>query len=193
GLKAYLIAQDLTQLQAAYGRDESIVSHCQVRIAAAPNRLETAELLSNLAGRMTVRHTTRTYTGGRLEPALMHLMAAEQDTERPLLTPDEALRLPADDLLIFMAGHAPIYGKKIKYYNDQEFTRRARFPAPPTANRRPITPETTAAAETRTPPGKDGATGLPPPVPPVEEPGPPRRPAPPEPPAKRTWRRQASP
>jgi type IV secretion system protein VirD4 len=64
-------------------------------------------------------------------------MAAEQDTERRLLTPDEALRLPADDLLIFTAGHAPIYGKKIRYYNDKEFTRRARITALTTADQRP--------------------------------------------------------
>jgi type IV secretion system protein VirD4 len=136
GLKAYLIAQDLTQLHAAYGRDESIVSNCQVRIAAAPNRIETAELLSKMAGSMTVHHTARTYTGGRLNPVLMHLVAAEQATERRLLTPDEALRLPADDLLIFVAGHAPIYGKKIKYYNDREFARRAQISAPMAVNQR---------------------------------------------------------
>lgn len=31
--------------------------------------------------------------------------------------------------------HALIYGKKIKYYNDKEFTRRARFRAPAKPNR----------------------------------------------------------
>ena len=122
-----------------------------MRIVSAPNRIETAELLSKMAGSMTVHTTTRTYTGGRLNPVLMHLMAAEQATERRLLTPDEALRLPADDLLIFVAGHAPIYGKKIKYYNDKEFTRRARMAAPTTAHRRPTPPENTAAAEPPTP------------------------------------------
>jgi type IV secretion system protein VirD4 len=159
GLKAYLIAQDLTQLQAAYGRDDSIVSNCHVRIASAPNRIETAELLSKMAGSMTVRHTTRTYTGGRLDPALMHLMAAEQDTERRLLTPDEALRLPADDLLIFVAGHAPIDGKKIKYYNDKEFARRARLGAPTTAHRRPPGPTTPIVADRLTPPPVPTAIG----------------------------------
>jgi Type IV secretory system Conjugative DNA transfer len=44
GIKAYLIAQDLAQLYAAYGHDESIVSNCHVRIAYAPNRIETANL-----------------------------------------------------------------------------------------------------------------------------------------------------
>ena len=200
GLKAYLIAQDLTQLHAAYGRDETIVSNCQVRIAAAPNRIETAELLSKMAGSMTVHHTTRTYTGGRLEPALMHLMAAEQATERRLLTPDEALRLPADDLLIFVAGHAPIYGKKIKYYHDKEFTRRARISVPMTADRRRPALEKAAAAEPRLPLVGDGATASPSAGRPVEELDIPRRDGPPEPSdvptleqnVLRVWRRRTA-
>ena len=38
GIKAYLIAQDIAQLWGAYGRDESIVSNCHIRIAYAPNK-----------------------------------------------------------------------------------------------------------------------------------------------------------
>jgi len=33
--------QDLSQLYAAYGRDESIVSNCDVLVAYAPNKVET--------------------------------------------------------------------------------------------------------------------------------------------------------
>ena len=44
GLKAYLITQDLTQLYNAYGRNESIISNCHIRIAFAPNKIETAKL-----------------------------------------------------------------------------------------------------------------------------------------------------
>ena len=207
GLKAYLITQDLTQLHAAYGRDESLVSNCQVRIASAPNRIETAELLSKMAGSMTVHHTTRTYTGGRLNPMLMHLMAAEQDTERRLLTPDEALRLPADDLLLFVAGHAPIYGKKIKYYNDKEFTRRARISTPTTADRRPPATENTLGAGTSAPPALDGEVAPdqigPSPTrakleasdPPGrdQEPADPPGATPPERDAHRSWRRRTAP
>src|SRR4051812_30739464 len=46
GLKAYLITQDIRQVVDAYGQNESIVSNCHVRIAFAPNQVETAELLS---------------------------------------------------------------------------------------------------------------------------------------------------
>jgi type IV secretion system protein VirD4 len=41
GIKAYLIAQDINQLYAHYGRDEAITSTCHVQCAFAPNRIET--------------------------------------------------------------------------------------------------------------------------------------------------------
>ena len=54
GVKAYLIVQGLEQLYAAYGRDESIVGNCHIRVAFAPNKIETAELLSKMTGTTTV-------------------------------------------------------------------------------------------------------------------------------------------
>lgn len=40
------------------------------------------------------------------------------------------MRLPEDAALIFAPGSPPIYGTKIRYYIDQEFSVRAK-PAPP--------------------------------------------------------------
>ena len=135
GITAYLIVQDLAQLSHAYGRDESIISNCHVRVAYAPNRVGTARLISEMAGTMTVHKAARTYTGNRLNPMLTHVMAGEQETSRPLLTPDEAMRLPDDAALIFVAGHPPIYGQKIRYYQDPVFSERATIPPPQHADR----------------------------------------------------------
>ena len=130
GIRAYLIVQDLTQLAQAYGRYEAIISNCHVRIAYAANKVETAKLISDMVGTMTVHKETRTYTGSRLNPVLMHVMASEQETSRPLLTPDEVMRLPDDGALVFVAGHPPIYARKIRYYEDPTFQARAALPAP---------------------------------------------------------------
>jgi type IV secretion system protein VirD4 len=136
GIKAYLITQDVSQLAAAYGgasgRDETIMANCHVQIAFAPNKIETMELLSQLAGAMTVRNETRSYSGSRIG-IRSHVMVNSAETQRPLLTPDEARRLPDDDALIFVAGHAPIYGKKIRYFVDPTFAERARIALPPSA------------------------------------------------------------
>jgi type IV secretion system protein VirD4 len=167
GITAYLIVQDLAQLSHAYGRDESIISNCHVRVAYAPNRVGTARLVSDMAGTMTVHRQARTYTGNRLNPMLMHVMAGEQETGRPLLTPDEAMRLPDHAALVFVAGHPPIYGQKIRYYQDPIFSERAAIPPPqhadrlahdesPWALRAPRPEEGDAVAETSSP--TDGAS-----------------------------------
>jgi type IV secretion system protein VirD4 len=135
GIRAYLIVQDLTQLAHAYGRYEAIISNCHVRVAFAANKVETAKLISDMVGTMTVHKETRTYTGSRLNPVLMHVMASEQETSRPLLTPDEVMRLPDDASLVFVAGHPAIYSRKIRYYEDPEFRARASIPAPSQSDR----------------------------------------------------------
>lgn len=124
GLKALLIVQDLSQLQKAYSREESIISNCHIRIAYAPNKIETAELLSKMTGVATVAHATRNYSGKRLAILMDGVSTNEQLTQRPLLTADETMRLPPDDELVFVAGHSPIYAKKIKYYADANLSKR---------------------------------------------------------------------
>jgi type IV secretion system protein VirD4 len=82
-------------------------------------------MLSKLAGTTTVRSEQRSYSGGRFG-FHNNVQISSSESERPLLTPDEARRLPPDDALVFVAGHAPIYGRKIKYYEDRTFSERAK-------------------------------------------------------------------
>ena len=143
GLKLYLIAQDLSQLETAWGgKSKTLVANCAIRIASAPNDVATAELLSKMCGTMTVRHTIRNYSGSRLSTLLPHTMIYDQDTQRLLLTPDEVMRLPgprkADDgtivepgnLLVFASGRAPIYGVQPLYFRDKTFIQRSSIQPP---------------------------------------------------------------
>jgi type IV secretion system protein VirD4 len=143
GLKLFLIAQDLSQLDTAWGaKSKTIIANCAIRIASAPNDVGTAELLSKMCGTMTVRHTVRNYSGSRLSALLPHTMTSEHDTQRPLLTPDEVMRLPGPrksdtgeivapgNILVFVSGHPPIYGMQPLYFRDPIFIRRAAIPPP---------------------------------------------------------------
>jgi type IV secretion system protein VirD4 len=143
GLKLYLIAQDLSQLETAWGtKSKTLVANCAIRIASAANDVATAELLSKMCGTMTVRHTVRNYSGSRLSALLPHTMTTEHDTQRPLLTPDEVMRLPGPrktdtgeivepgNLLVFASGQPPIYGVQPLYFRDRTFTQRAAIPPP---------------------------------------------------------------
>lgn len=80
---------------------------------------------------MTVFRETRSYTGNRRAPFLFHIIASEQESQRPLLTPDEAMRLTEDGALVFIAGSPPIFGRKLRYYEDPVFRARASI-SPPT-------------------------------------------------------------
>lgn len=137
GIKAYLIIQDLQQLYATYGKEESITSNCHVRIAYAPNNVQTAELLSKMSGTTTVIKKSITASGKRMSVMLTNISETHQETSRSLITPDEASRLPAakknaageiieaGDMLIFVSGQAAIYGKQILYFQDESFRARA--------------------------------------------------------------------
>jgi type IV secretion system protein VirD4 len=130
GLKAYLITQDLSQIYSAYGRDESIIANCHIRVAFAPNKLETAQVLSNMLGQMTILKEHQSQSGKKSDFYLNHISKSEQFYQRPLLTPDEVMRLDKDDALVFVSGHRPILAKKIKYYQDPVFKQRANIPSP---------------------------------------------------------------
>ena len=93
GMKAYLIIQDLAQLYSAYGRDESIISNCHIRIAYAPNKTETADLLSKMTGTATVVKHRVSKSGKRFSWILNQVSEDRQEVSRPLLTPDECSRL----------------------------------------------------------------------------------------------------
>jgi type IV secretion system protein VirD4 len=142
GIKAYLIAQDIAQLWGAYGRDESIVSNCHIRIAYAPNKIETAEWLSRMAGTATIVKEDITQSGGRFSVLLKTVSKTFHQVSRPLATADEILRLKAPlkskgdiitepgDMLVFVAGHAPIFGTQSLYFRDPVFLARASLPPP---------------------------------------------------------------
>jgi type IV secretion system protein VirD4 len=145
GIKCYLICQDIAQLRSretGYGRDESITSNCHVQNAYPPNRIETAEHLSRLTGQTTVVKEHITTSGLRTSALLGRVSRSIQEVQRPLLTPDECMRMPgpvkdgngdidkAGDMVVYVAGYPAIYGKQPLYFQDRIFQARAAIPAP---------------------------------------------------------------
>jgi len=129
GVRAFLIAQSLNQIEKTYGPNNSILDHCHVRVAFATNDERTAKRISEALGTKTELRAQKNYTGHRLAPWLSHMMVSRQETQRPLMTPGEVMQLPGDDAIIMVAGMAPVRGKKLRYYHDRNFTHRV-MPAP---------------------------------------------------------------
>ena len=104
GLKAFLIAQSLNQIEKAYGQNNAILDNCHVRVSFATNDERTAKRVSDALGTATEMKAQRNYAGHRLSPWLGHLMVSRQETARPLLTPGEIMQLPPSDELVLVSG-----------------------------------------------------------------------------------------
>jgi type IV secretion system protein VirD4 len=130
GLKSFLIAQSLNQIEKAYGQNNSILDNCHVRVSFATNDERTAKRVSDALGTATEMRAMKNYAGHRLSPWLGHLMVSRQETARPLLTPGEVMQLPKEEELVLVSGCQPIRAKKARYYEDAEL--KARILPPPT-------------------------------------------------------------
>jgi len=124
GLKAFLIAQSLNQIEKAYGANNSILDNCHVRVSFATNDERTAKRVSDALGTATEMRAMKNYAGHRLSPWLGHLMVSRSETARPLLTPGEVMQLPPADEIVMIAGVPPIRAKKARYFEDKRFTER---------------------------------------------------------------------
>jgi type IV secretion system protein VirD4 len=129
GVRAFLIAQSLNQIVKAYGENNSVLDNCHVRVAFATNDERTAKRISDALGTATEQRAMRNYAGHRLSPWLGHVMVSRQETSRPLLTPGEVMQLPQSDELVLVSGLPPVRAKKLRYFDDGNFSSRV-LPAP---------------------------------------------------------------
>ncbi len=131
GIKSFLIAQSLNQIEKAYGANNSILDNCHVRVSFATNDERTAKRVSDALGTATEMKAMKNYAGHRLSPWLGHLMVSRSETARPLLTPGEVMQLPPSEEIVMVAGTAPIRAKKARYYEDSRFKERVLPPPYP--------------------------------------------------------------
>ncbi|MGD9471706.1 MAG: conjugal transfer protein TraG [Novosphingobium sp.] len=131
GIKGFLIAQSLNQIEKAYGQNNAILDNCHVRVAFATNDDRTAKRVSDSLGTATEMRAMKNYAGHRLSPWLGHLMVSRSETARPLLTQGEIMDLPDDDEIVMMSGIHPMRAKKARYYEDRRLAARVLPPPDP--------------------------------------------------------------
>lgn len=143
-VRLFLIIQDTQQLKGTYEEAgmNSFLSNSTFRITFAANNYETANLISQLCGNKTVKQTS--YSG----PQFLNLNPASRssnisEVQRALLLPQEVIQLPRDEQIVLIESMPPIRSKKIKYFEDEFFTKRLLKPTfVPT-----LTPYTPPSAE----------------------------------------------
>ncbi len=155
GLKSFLIAQSLNQIEKAYGPNNSILDNCHVRVSFATNDERTAKRVSDALGTATEMRAMKNYAGNRLSPWLGHLMVSRSETARPLLTPGEIMQLPPTDEIVMIAGTPPIRAKKARYFEDARL--RERILPPPDLQRGSISGKADDWSELPVPPRPDVA------------------------------------
>ncbi len=126
GVTFWLLLQDLAQLRATYGeRWQTFVANCAVLQAFGTNDWETAEYLSKLTGEATIRvgseNVSTGVSRGRHAQRQHGSSSTTSERGRRLLTPDEVLRLPAEEQLVFLRGEHPVRARKLAYHRDVEF------------------------------------------------------------------------
>jgi type IV secretion system protein VirD4 len=131
-IRVILVLQDLAQLEAVYGKaaSQAILSNLKTNIYFATNTPSTAQQISMMLGDMTVRETTRNKRDGAWKES------SEQFRRRPLMKPEEIMRMRDDEAIILVTGQRPIAAKKLAYYREPIFLARCQ-PPPATSDRIP--------------------------------------------------------
>ncbi len=138
GLKAFLIAQSLNQIEKAYGPNNAILDNCHVRVSFATNDERTAKRVSDALGTATEMRAMKNYAGHRLSPWLGHLMVSRTETARPLLTPGEVMQLAPDREIVMVSGVMPLLASKARYFEDPRLSARIVAPPPQLAAQRSV-------------------------------------------------------
>ena len=119
-IKLWLIWQDLSQMQGIYkDRWSTFIANAGMRQFFNVNDLQTADYVSRFLG-----NETREILGQNLQPGQFGGSGNISAIQRPLLTPDEVLKLHPDNQLLLFDRLPPVLARKLVYYDqatDPEF------------------------------------------------------------------------
>lgn len=127
GMKACIITQDLNQINNIYGKDNYVVSNCQVQVYHTPSDNNSAKYLSDKLGNETIESTSSSRNSVLLP---MPNSYSDSYISRPLMYPNEVSTLDPAKLLVFCKGLSPILCNKIRYFEDPVFLPRTKILPP---------------------------------------------------------------
>jgi type IV secretion system protein VirD4 len=111
GIEALFITQDLGQIETVYGRQDasSILGSCATIRVFGLGRAEfpTAQWAANTLGDQTMLAQSVSKSVGRVDS----ISSSEQS--RKLMTPDQILQIPADEMLMLIASRPPLRIRRI--------------------------------------------------------------------------------
>jgi type IV secretion system protein VirD4 len=132
GITFYIIVQALNQITDKYGANHSFLDNCKTVCLFAPGKIEDAKMFSEMIGKESVLKQSVSSSGNRFSAGLNNLNTSSQEVERSLINPDELMKMPPSDAVIYNQGMPPYMAKKVVYYMDSRFSSRSGLPAPAT-------------------------------------------------------------
>jgi type IV secretion system protein VirD4 len=130
GIRMFVLVQDIVQLEELYGDKQSFDSGAETRIVYAPNKIETAEKLARMTGKTTITEEKASHSKDVIGIKAGSVSINTDKVGRDLYTADEFLMLSNSDVVIFVKGQPPIYGRKAFYFDNPVLKGRAKMPAP---------------------------------------------------------------
>jgi type IV secretion system protein VirD4 len=123
--KCLLILQSFKQLDEVYGKSNSIIDNCTIRVTCGTLCDQTAERISRLLGTQSL---IRPQISLSKRPGLFvsdQVSVSYQEYGRPLKTVDEVLSMPFPQNIILIGNSRPYLARKFLYYQDPIFKSRA--------------------------------------------------------------------
>lgn len=145
GIRMFFLVQDIVQIEELYGDKQSFDSGAETRIAYAPNKIETAEKLARMTGKTTVSEEGASKSQGLFGLKGGNVSVSNNKHGRDLVTADEFMVLNDQDMIVFVKGQPPIYGRKAFYYENPTLLARASMPPPKESTRLRVSKKASAA------------------------------------------------
>lgn len=149
GIRMFFLVQDIVQIEELYGDKQSFDSGAETRIAYAPNKIETAEKLARMTGKTTVTEEGASTSQSIIGIKGGNVSVSTNKTARDLVTADEFMVLHDQDMIVFVKGQPPIYGRKAFYYENPTLAARASIPPPKESARLRVSEEAAVQAGTQ--------------------------------------------
>ena len=121
GGRFFIISQTIPGLDDIYGESgrRSLQGGAGVQIYMTPQDDRTADVLSNALGRSTI--TAISESQSRVQGMDDSANVSRRSEERPLVSANELLRFPLDEVLVLPEGQYPIRARHIRYFEDRHF------------------------------------------------------------------------
>ena len=119
GVAIWIGVQSLAQLEARYGRPnaQTIITNCATKIALHGLDVQTAEYVSRMLGDATVVVERESTTHAGLLDTVASKSRSRTEHRRPLLTPDEVMRIGENEAIIRTGNRHPMRLAK-SYYDE---------------------------------------------------------------------------